>query len=611
MAVNPILVNAGSMNNMGNQNSAFGLMGKALNDMESRRNTRNTNARAASDRLLKNAESDATRDIIGATKKNTVMDDFQNRFDTEYASIYDDSNQVADKNGVMGPAIRKGMEAKAAKWSDGGFGASMDQTEQDNLMRLEGGVDDAGRYSQDIYDRMLKAGLSPAQAEAQRKTQMAKWKKPEMSKQALQNQKILSDAANKRYETTMDLAKAMGKTSQSGGQSGGTNGSSRSGSSKTGSKGKSWNDQSIAENLQKSLGFEDDTFVGTDAGDAVGTYRELADAGFNQNEALIIMDKVLKSAYNIGDKTYMGDYDADVRQYVKDNELTPTYSGSGSKGGKSGFSQSAFSGYTPAAQKRIMETESKASKILQNELSTIMNSGNQPGKEAVLDSIFNWHSEPAKKKAVVDVNKNTDKKNAKILKDAKVKVKNRDFKKLTPQETILLDKDNRDNPTKISPEGTIDLGVDPSKVEIPNDKFLDKEPEAKVLSDGSGVTPKEEGFLPSWMTSVSPAGGKGQVPGGSGYRSSNSPKQNILPSIDSGSTNQRVTDARNKNAVLEFNRAQDARIQANSPEARKQKVVSSIVSDTKMSFSEKLSKLRDQGISTAEAQQLLSRKQIL
>jgi len=201
MALSPILVNAGSMGGMNSQNSAFNLMGKALTDMESRKNSRNATARAASDRILKSAEEDTTRNIISSTKQNTFYDDFQDRFDTEMSSMYNPDGSVI-----------AGQEERAKIFSDGGFGDSINPNELSHMARLSAGVNDPGKYSNDIYDQMIAAGLSPAQAEAQRKTQKAKWTPAEMTKGALQAQKIKSDQILKDKELFNKNALELFKT---------------------------------------------------------------------------------------------------------------------------------------------------------------------------------------------------------------------------------------------------------------------------------------------------------------------------------------------------------------------------------------------------------------
>ena len=399
MAVSPVLVNAGNLGGMGDQNNAFNSMENAMVRMEDRKNKRLDRGKAARDRLSEITDENLTGDIIQRTKKNTVLEDFNTRFDTEYNTIFDENGQA-----------HKGMEGQAASWGKGGFGDSVSKYEMQNLERLAGGVNDAKKYSDNIYDQMIASGLSPAQAEAARKTQLERHKKAPMSKAALQRQKILADAETSKYEKTMDLAKAMGKQSNSSG--GNIVGHDSNGDPIYGPKRTS---SSSSKYKGKGGGYTGDDFVSDfggrikrdekpgyimepidkwnysdadDVNDAVGIF-SAAGSTKDQIHRALTMPGSVNDAHGEAPRIDKEQFTVNMKALLAEDKASGYGSGSGSS--KGGFAQGAFSGYTPAAQQRIAKTEKAARGAMEANLAKILNQGNLPGKDATLNSIFDWY----------------------------------------------------------------------------------------------------------------------------------------------------------------------------------------------------------------------------
>ncbi len=397
MAVSPVLVNAGSIGGLGDQNNAFNNMENAMMRMEDRKNKRLDRGQAARDRLGVIVDDNMTADVIKKTKKNTVLEDFNSRFNTEYDTIFDENGQA-----------RKGMENQAASWGKGGFGDSVSQYEMQNLERLAGGVNDAKKYSDNIYDNMISSGMSPAQAEAARKTQLERHKKAPMSKAALQRQKILADAETSKYEKTMDLAKAMGKQSNSSG--GNIVGHDSNGDPIYGPKTTS---SSSNKYKGKGGGYTGEDFVADfggrvkrdekpglilepidkwnysdadDVNDAVGNF-SAAGASKDQIHRALSMPGSVKDAHGEAPRINKEQFDTNMKALLAEDKAGGYKSGSS----KGGFAQGAFSGYTPEAQQRIAKTEKAARGAMEANLAKILNQGNLPGKEATLNSIFDWY----------------------------------------------------------------------------------------------------------------------------------------------------------------------------------------------------------------------------
>ena len=347
---------------------------------------------------------------------------------------------------------------------------------------MTGGVDDATRYSNDVYDQMLKAGIDPKQAEAQRQVQLARHKAPEMSKQALQDRKMQMEILKSQYEKNSDLNKAMGKSSESSGgyitgydsdnnpiygvKPSGRN----SGSTKYNKNGAGQDFKSFFSDKGQFSGGKDFLSTGDDPEVAQNRMTTILTELRNDPKYSRMSEKDLTNAatqFISGSRDKLSSLDPSIEgsdqqlmnEAKKLYDARGGYSGSGSSStgsNKGGFTQGSFTGWTDEAKAKAAKSQALLDSNYKKDMQNIMNSGNKPGKKAVLDSIFNYHTEPVKKKAVADVKKNTNKKNNKILKDAKAKVEKGDFNGLSAKETILLDKDIRNNDTVISPEGTIE-----------------------------------------------------------------------------------------------------------------------------------------------------------
>ncbi len=381
------------MNGMAAQNGAFGLMGKALNDMEARKNNRTNRGDKALADLAKVTDRQLTGDIIKETKQNTFYNDFQNKFDTEVASMYNPDGSVI-----------AGQEARAKRFSDGGFGDSINPNEISHMGRLSAGVDDAKRYSNDIYSNMLSAGLSPAQAEAQRKTQYDKWKTPEMTKGALQAQKIKSDQILKDKELFNKNALELFKTKESTG--GYTDAAGNFVSTKTGDKNRFKDALKTKADFSSAFGFDPTSDIaGNIGGDkAFGVYTSFLNQGYSpaqMREAIsntsaeeffgtdTEANATTKKAYAKVVQNYLDKGGMKAGAKPGDASATGKY-GSGSYSGikdKAGFQKYLNQGNT--------EFDAKTAALLNN---------GQPGKEAVLKSIFDWDSGAPKKKTAPVVN---------------------------------------------------------------------------------------------------------------------------------------------------------------------------------------------------------------
>jgi len=240
-----------------------------------------------------------------------------------------------------------------------------------------------------------------------------------------------------------------------------------------------------------------------------------------------------------GNATSKEDYTAVVQNYLDTGKMKAGAKPGDSTSGK--YGSGSYSGIKDSAgfQKYL----NKGNADFDSRTNALLNTG-KPGKQAVLDSVFDWYDEPKKEKS----DKPGEKKKPGGKKDSV-------FTDGRTNEEILK--------SPLAKPGSI---VDPANVEVPNDDLFQqgeqmiKDATEKKLKreerNRGGLTKQEDKILkrlknskrqdldsvkreilklenkkmgvldsksnklpslPGWMTSISPAGGKGQTPGSSGY----------------------------------------------------------------------------------------------
>ena len=410
----------------GGLNESIGLLQNAISSEQTNRNRRLDEGLGAAKELRVLAGQKVTRDILANTKKNTVAEDFTAEFNRKYDAIYDDTSSV-----------RPGMEAKAKEWESGVYSNTMSPLKSDVLAKRLNSVEDASAYSNSVYDQMINAGLTTAEAEAQRKVQLAKHKAPEMSKAALQAQEIKAKAIAEGKKQAHERNKSAYQRTKAGTNTGGnrkTTAADRKeyAKNKTQNNGKFIIDEKRAEVMVSALGMQENDpmlpfFKGKTA--FAGEYQYLKDQNLSHNQIMSVLNGVMTDTANMGsDKTFSGT-DASLRKAIDEEQIKQNINpalanknGSGGNGSNGNSVSSYFSETGIFDPEAYQAAGDLIDKDYDSQLSTLMNTGSASNRQ-VLKSISDDVDKALNGASILEDNPDGEKK--KILKEGNSNQSNR------------------------------------------------------------------------------------------------------------------------------------------------------------------------------------------
>jgi len=572
-----------------NSNNSVKMLQDAITGYGKNKRDKRDDALTALDSLGSIYQDKAKVEVLKNTKKNNFNELITNDVDAQVERLYDESGNRRILDNKTDQAM---LLEEQAKWEDGGYGSDPAKLKllNDNYNK----VMDAEAYSNRIYDNLIEAGVSPDVAESQRKSQLKRWKKPAMSKAAIEMAKARSKNMTESTKQQADMIRSTGKI-----QTQNTTGSGydkyKSSKGKNGKSGSYFGALNADEAKKYGLRNEKDNpyslyevwdkVFADDQGDINDKLGNLAAAGYNKRDIGIIL-----SMPGSVDSPNQDDASIDIDAFNKNKDKFDLVNGGksgfgGKGGGSSKQSQTSYNtSYAPGTAKAIQDIYSD----LDARQAAVWNQGNGPSQESIVEGLYNFKS-----------------KGPKVLEDNEPKG---DKKTPTKNQQKVLDAMKVNKKILEEPNKTgkyIPFSV--SNVEEPNPLFGPKPGfDQRVIQDKD---------TPWWKQNLSIAGrGRGteRTPGLQSGRfrlnKRNVPEQeqeSILPNIDSQSTNQRVVDAKNKGAVTQFNQDLQERIKNNSSK-KDQRAISNIV-NSNQSDASKAAALREFTGGIQEAYALLAK----